>query len=146
MSNTDNIDRFGHCCVCHKNLITQRVVDGKVIDMFLPIHGHTDFLLNNGSIMKVCICTPCKENVDLTSKVVHGYIMDACLKGWDLETKALVEDGAYPNWTPETKKIYMDRMAKLSIDCHSDNLSPVIIQDRVKELTKIMIGESNVAS
>ena len=137
--NTDNIDRFGHCVVCHKNLITKRVVDGKVIDMFLPTHDHTDFLLDNGSLMKVCMCKPCKQNVDLKSTKVQNYIMEACLKGWELETKGLIADEAKPNWNEDTAKIYLDKMAKLKIDCHSETLSPVVVKDRVKELTKIMV-------
>lgn len=138
MSNTDNIDRFGHCVCCHRNMITKRVVDGKVIDMFLPDHDHTDFLLDNGSIMKVCMCKSCKENVDLTSEKVHRYIMEACQKGWELETKQLIADEKLPYWTEETAKTYLDHMAQLSIDCHADSLSPVVVQDRVKALSKIM--------
>lgn len=141
MSHTDNIDRFGHCCVCHKNMITKRVVDGKVIDMFLPDHDHTDFLLDNGSIMKVCMCKSCKANVDLTSPKVHKYIMEACLKGWELETKALIADESLPNWNEDTAKIYLEKMSKLNIDCHSDSFSPVAVQDRVKELNKLMVAD-----
>src|ERR1043165_3892177 len=130
--NTDNIDRFGHCVCCHKNMLTKRVVDGKVIDMFLPEHDHTDFLLDNGSIMKVCMCKPCKQNVDLTSNKVQENIMEACLKGWELETKALVADQMLPNWTEETAQYYLKKMALLNIDCHADALSPVAVQDRAK--------------
>ena len=136
--NTDNIDRFGHCCVCHRNMITKRVVDGKVIDMFLPDHDHTDFLLSNGSIMKVCMCKSCKEKVDLTSPKVHGYIMEACMKGWELETKLLIADEKLPYWTEESAKVYLDKMAELKIDTHADSVSPVVVQNRVKELTAIM--------
>ena len=135
---TDNIDRFGHCVCCHRNMITKRVVDGKVIDMFLPDHDHTDFLLDNGSIMKVCMCKSCKEKVDLASPVVHGYIMEACQKGWELETKTLIADEEHPQWTEESAKVYLDRMAILKIDTHADSVSPVVLQDRVKQLTKIM--------
>lgn len=136
--NTDNIDRFGHCVCCHRNMITKRVVDGKVIDMFLPDHDHTDFLLNNGSIMKVCMCKSCKEKVDLTSPKVHGYIMEACMKGWELETKMLIADPAYPAWNEDSAKAYLEKMSTLQIDIHADSVSPIIVQNRVKELTAIM--------
>ena len=26
MVNTDNIDRFGHCVICHNNLLVKRIV------------------------------------------------------------------------------------------------------------------------
>lgn len=134
--NTDNIDKFGHCCLCTKNLITKRVVDGKVIDMFLPIHDHTDFLLDNGSIMKVCICKPCKESIDLSSVEVHSNIMDAVNKGWELESKMLVEDETHPMWTKEYGEKYLHEMAQLSISYHADNLDKNVLAERSKELSE----------
>lgn len=131
MSNTDNIDRFGHCCVCHRNMMTKRVVDNKVIDMFLPEHDHTDFLLNNASIMKVCMCKNCKLKVNLDSETVHGYIMEACLKGWELETKILVED---KQWTQEQANNYLINMGKLNIHCHAEHLDKSNLQNKQKEL------------
>ena len=135
MVNTDNIDRFGHCVVCHKHLITKRVVDGQVIDMFLPIHDHTDFLLDNGSIMKVCICKPCKESVDLSDPTVHSNIMDAVYKGWELETKILVEDEGQPLWTKEHGEKYLHDMAQLNISEHADNLDKNVLAENSKELS-----------
>lgn len=134
--NTDNIDRFGHCSFCHKNLITKRVVDGKVIEMFLPEHDHTDFMLNNGSMMKVCMCKPCKESVDLSDSHIHSDIMEAVMKGWELETKLLVADEKIPDWTQEHADKYLDNMAKLDIDCHADSLANNVLQDKSKELSE----------
>ena len=128
---TDNIDRFGHCVVCHQNLITKRVVDGKVIEMFLPIHGHTEFLLNNGSRMQVCICTPCKEKTDFEDSIVKNNIMEAVQKGWLLETNLLIANGT---WDKEHGQNYLNTMAFRTIDCHSENLAVNVIQERVKEL------------
>jgi len=130
----DNIDRFGFCVLCHKNLITERVVDNQVIKMFLPIHGHADFMLDNGSIMKVCICNPCKESVDLNDEQIHKNIMEAVQKGWELETKALIADNNYPDWNEESGKAYLERMSKLNIDCNSDNMNQSEITDRRREL------------
>src|SRR4051812_32069688 len=118
--NTDNIDRFGHCVVCHRCLITKRVVDGKVIEMFTPDHGHTEFLLNNGSRMQVCICRGCKENIDLSKPAIQEMVMAAVQKGWELETKILVADEKLPDWTEEFGKKYLEKMSELEIDCHSE--------------------------
>lgn len=132
--NTDNIDRFGHCVVCHKNLITKRIVDGQVIEMFLPIHGHTDFMLDNGSIMKVCICTPCKESTDLNDPTVHANIMEAVQKGWLLETKILVADPTLPEWTQEKADSYLADMSKLSIDSSIEGIDKDVLRVKSEQL------------
>lgn len=132
--NTDNIDRFGHCVACHKNLITKKVVDGQVIDMFLPIHDHTEFLLDNGSKMQVCICKPCKQTLDLNCPHKHKDFMEAVQKGWELEVKALIADESYPDWTEESGKRYLDKMSLLNIDCHIENKNKESINTRIKEL------------
>lgn len=133
--NTDNIDRFGHCVVCHKNLITKRVVDGKVIEMFMPIHDHTDFMLNNGSTMKVCICKPCKETTDLSDPEIQENIMEACLKGWELETEILVADKTLPEWTRDHADEYLQNMATLNIEVHTDTLDKEALVVKSQELS-----------
>lgn len=133
MSNTDDIDKFGHCIICHKNLLTKRVVDGKVVDMFLPIYSDTMFLLSNGSQMKVTICKPCKESTDLNDSKIRKNIMEAIMKGWELETKLKVEEKD-ANFTEENRKKYLDYMDKITIDQHSEYLDKYVIQTRQMEL------------
>lgn len=134
MINTDNIDRFGHCVVCHKNLLVKRIVDGVVVDMFSPLFDETNFILNNGSEMKVTICKKCKENNDLTQEDTHKMIMDAVYKGWELETKMLVNDEKAIEWDEEYAKKYLNKMRSLDIDCHSENMDKYLIQTRQMEL------------
>lgn len=133
MSNTDDIDKFGHCIICHKNLLTKRVVDGKVVDMFLPIYSDTMFLLSNGSQMQVTICKPCKESTDLNDSKIRKNIMEAIMKGWELETKLKVEEKD-ANFTEENRKKYLDYMDKITIDQHSEYLDKYVIQTRQMEL------------
>lgn len=134
--NTDNIDRFGHCVVCHKNLIVKRVVDNQVVEMFLPIHDHTDFMLNNGSVMKVCICKPCKASAELSNPVVHSNIMEAVNKGWELETKMLVANEKEVQWTEEYGQSYLNKMRELDIDTHADGLDKQVLVDKSVKLSK----------
>lgn len=141
MINTDNIDRFGFCVLCHKNLLTKKVVDGKVVDMFLPIYDETIFLLNNGSQMQVTICKICKSSNDLNDPKMHSNIMDAVQKGWELETKMLVSDEKLPDWTEEKGKEYLSKMSKLNIDCHSENLDKYAIQCKSIELMKLSLED-----
>lgn len=128
--NTDNIDKFGHCVICHQNLLTKRVVDGKVVDMFLPTYDDTMFLLNTGSQMQVTICKPCKAITDLSDSKVHDNIMQAVMKGWELETKMLVADKKIPEWTQEKGDEYLKKMSTLIIDCNSEDLDKYVIQQR----------------
>lgn len=139
--NTDNIDKFGHCVVCHKNLLTKRVVDGKVIDMFLPFYDDTMFLLDNGSQMQVTICKHCKADKDLSDPKVHRDIMDAVMKGWELETKMLVADEKQPQWTEEHGKNYLETMGKLNIHCNSEKLDRYLLQQKVVELKNLKVEE-----
>lgn len=138
--NTDNIDRFGHCVICHNNLLTKRVVDGKVVDMFMPIYDETIFLLNNGSQMQVTICKNCKESTDLNDSVIHEQIMEAVQKGWQLETRIKMDQDD-PEWSKEKRDKYIEHMSKLDIDCHSENLDKHVIQNRQMELLNLSVEE-----
>lgn len=138
--NVDNIDRFGHCVICHKNLLTKRVVDGKVIDMFLPTYSDTMFLLNNGSQMQVTICKTCKSQNELTSPEIQSNIMEACMKGWELDTKLKVET---KEMTEEQREKVIGEYSKLGIDCHSENLDKHVIQNKVIEIMKLSVEEVN---
>lgn len=132
--NVDNIDKFGHCVVCHINLCTKKVIDGKVQDVFMPIHGHTTFLLNNGSKMQVCMCKPCQKSEDLDNTNTHCNIMDAVHKGWLLETKLLVSQG---EWDQKKADKYLEEMNKRSINCHIEHLAHNVIENRIKELINV---------
>ncbi len=138
---TDKIDRFGHCVCCGDNLLTKRVVDGKVVDMFLPTYDETMFLLSNGSQMQVTICKKCKFSIDFTENEVKRNIMAAVQKGWELESNLMVADESKPEWTKEVGDKYLDTMSKLDIDCRSENLSKHIIQAKSIELAGLNIEE-----
>lgn len=132
----ERIDRFGYCVMCTKNMLTKRVVDGKVIEMFTPDHGHTEFLLDSGSRMQVCMCRQCRENVDLTKSSIQKMIMDSVQKGWELEVKALVADENQSQWTEQFGKNHLEVMSKLNIDCHSESMDKVAVESRQLELVK----------
>lgn len=141
MSNTDNIDSFGHCVVCHKNLLTKKVVGDKVVDMFLPIYNETFFLLNTGSQMQVTICTPCKSSIDLSDDKIHNNIMEAVYKGWELETKLKVDS---KEMKKEDRDDYIDTIKNWNINCHSECLDKYVIQQKQIELRNIEVKDINV--
>ena len=134
----NNIDRYGHCCLCHKNMIIERVVDQKVIQMFTPDKDETEYLLDDGSRMRVCICKDCKAGVDLNAVETKNNIMEAVINGWELETKGYVDE---QKWTPERQKSYMAIYSQKKLDIHSEGLSNYVIEDRKKRLADIMKGD-----
>ena len=134
MVNTDNIDRFGHCVICHNNLLVKRIVDGVVVDMFSPLFDETKFILNNGSEMKVTICRKCKDTVDLNDYNTRNNIMAAVYKGWELEANMLVKDDKAIEWDEKFAHNYLNKMKELDIDCHSENMEKYSIQKRQMEI------------
>ena len=134
LSKVERIDRFGHCCYCSAYLLTKRVVDGKVVDMFTPQYDQTVFLLDNGSQMQITLCKKCKGSIDLNDEQVHADIMAAVMKGWELETKLLVANTEEKQWTEEFGKQYLDNMSKLDIDCHADTIDKNALEVKSKEL------------
>lgn len=141
LSKTERIDRFGHCCYCSAYLLTKRVVDGKVVDMFTPQYDQTTFLLDNGSQMQITICKKCKSSVDLKCPEVHTEIMEAVMKGWELENKALVADETKPDWTAEVGDKYLSDMGKLCIDCNCETMEHYKKQERAIELAGMKVEE-----
>lgn len=75
-------DEYGHCCLCHKNLIVPRVVGGEQIMMLTPEFDQTEFIISNNSRMVVCMCRTCKSTVDLNNTIVHNKIMESVKLGW----------------------------------------------------------------
>ena len=100
-----NWDKYGHCCLCHKNMIIEQVIDGKVQIRFTPDKDETQYLLNDGSKMRVSICKSCKKG--LTDKDFTG-IMASVMRGWEEEVKTL-------KWTKKKKRDYLNRYSKLKI-------------------------------
>src|SRR3990167_1435332 len=127
-----NIDKYGHCVVCHRNLIVERVSDGKVIRMFTPDKEETEFLLDDGSRMRVCICKPCKMTIDLNDKKVINNIMEAVTNGWQSEVDTLVADEKRPEWTPERAKNHMKVYKEKNILFHSENSEHHVVEDARK--------------
>jgi len=141
LSKVERIDKFGHCCYCSAYLLTKRVVDGKVVDMFTPNYDQTTFLLDNGSQMQITLCKKCKSSIDLNSAEVHTDIMNAVMKGWELESNALVADETKPEWTAEVGEKYLSDMGKLAIDCNSENLDRYVIQEKVIKLQNLEVTD-----
>lgn len=132
--NVDNIDKYNHCCVCHKNMTIERVVDNQVMVMFIPDKDEAEFMLDDGSRMRVCMCKKCKEENDLDDPDVQAQIMEAVINGWQLEVDAMILDKDRPDWTVEKGKAHMDIYSKRTIILKSEGIEKYHIDDRIKKI------------
>lgn len=120
-------DKFCHCVLCHKHLITERVVGNHIEKVFTPDKDETIFLLDDGSQMRVTICKKCKDG--LTDKE-YDKVMKSVIKGWQKEMDML------PHWSKQKKKDYMDRYSKKKILCKTEGLDDEIVKKKYKESKK----------
>lgn len=100
-------DTYGHCTRCHKDLITDRVINGEVKKWFLPEYGQIELLLSDGSKMRVVMCLPCQEKYKDTPKE-HDEVMECVMAGWEKEIEQL-------KWNKKKKDEYLDKYSKLKI-------------------------------
>ena len=101
-----NYDCFGHCVKCHKNLLIEEVIDGKVQQRFTPDKSKMRLLLDDGSNMGITICKQCEEDY---TEADNKKIMKSVIKGWEMEMIKL------PHWSDEKKKKHMDNYSKKKI-------------------------------
>ena len=104
------IDRLWHCVNCGKKLY-QTVVDseGKIEKEKLPDFGEWEYLLSDGTYMRVCMCEGCKKT-DIDTKEV----MQTVRNGW-------YEGIEKNNWSKERKDSYKEKYDKIEIVGNGDN-------------------------
>ena len=117
-------DRYGHCVMCHKNMLIEAVIDQKVQKRFTPDYSETEYLLDDGSKMRVAICEQCKINLLPKDE---NYIMKCVLEGWRAEVEG------FNHWTREKKDNYMDRYSKRKIVCLSEKIPQDVLDKKLKE-------------
>lgn len=128
------VDLYGHCCLCHNNMILNRVVGGKMIKMFSPDYDSTQFVLNNKSKCNVSMCKPCKSNNDLHDPKIQEDIMQSLIAGWKLEQDMMISGG---HNTQEHADNIMSHHNNLKILFNSDGLDDYVILNRLKELENV---------
>ena len=122
------MDKYGHCIVCHDNLLYDAVIDGKIEKRFSPRYSETEYLLDDGSRMKVCVCKTCKPNMKDTDKEKEEIMMSV-YKGWEHEVKK-------SDWNEDRKKSYLDRYKQRNIICKSAGLSNDILAKQLNRHKK----------
>ena len=125
-------DRFGHCVKCHRNLIYEQIIGDKPVSRFDTDYSEAEYLLDDGSKMRVAICKPCKETLSEEDNV---SIMDCIKAGWTEEVEKL-------NWTAEKKQVHLDRYSKLEIISRSEGMPIDIIENKLTEYKESKNGDS----
>ena len=123
-----NIDKFGHCVICHKNLLITQVIEDRVQTRFTADKNEEIYLMNDGSKMRVSICTPCKDKLNGTE---FSSVMESVFNGWKLE----LED--YDHWDKEKKESYLKKYSELEIISHTRgkddaSLTKIFLQHKEK--------------
>ena len=112
-------DKYGHCVLCHRNLILEQVIDQKVQKRFHVDREETEFKLDDGSKMRVCICRPCKH--ELTEEK-YKKVMDSVIKGWQVEVSSL-------DWAKEKKEKHMEVYSKRKIVENTEKSNKVEVEN-----------------
>lgn len=118
------IDQFGYCVKCGKNMVVEKVIEGKVKISFTIDYDNEKFLLNDGSQMRVAICKTCKA---ILTKDDEKEIMETVIAGWQKEVDGL------KNWSAEKKKQHMDTYSKKKIITKVGNKNIYKLQKELKE-------------
>lgn len=102
-------DKAGYCVKCHC-AIAEFDGDQKVVKL-LGTADTADFELDDGSIMRVAVCTECREKLKPLDTL---QIMEAVYKGWAFEIEH------YCRWPEDRKQRYLDKYGRRYIVGRTD--------------------------
>lgn len=118
----DDIDKFGNCVSCHRHLVENKVIGGKVQGVLHPDASDSFFKLNTGSILVVPICKPCKKDMDLNDPLIQNKIWEEVNFGWQLELDHMkAHPEKFSEYTAEKEKQIKDMYAGMSIISYESN-------------------------
>jgi len=118
----NDIDKFGNCVSCHRQLVRNVVVGGKVQGILDSDASDSFFRLNTGSILVVPICKSCKKNIKLSDPETHDKILAEVMNGWELEIHHMKRNPEhFKDFTPEKEKALRDMYSGLKIVKHERN-------------------------
>lgn len=122
MSKINDIDKFGNCVFCHRHLVKNMVIGGKVEGVLDADASDSFFKLNTGSILVVPICKPCKKNVDLSNVDTQKSILEEVNNGWELEIHHMKNNpDKFKDFDSEKESKLRELYAGLNIVSHEEN-------------------------
>ena len=119
-------DKHGHCVICHEDMLYTEVIDNKPQKRLGPLYSEIEYLLDDGSKMRVAICLNCKNDIkdDGEEKV---RVRDCVFKGWKNEVKDI------KTWDKKRKDDYLKKYGKLKIVSRSDGVESDVLSKRLKK-------------
>jgi len=128
-------DKYGHCVSCHKFMVVEKNINGKMIRMFTPEKTSLQVMLNDSSRMRVAMCVECKKN---TKESDLPDVMASVYRGWQEEVKFLVDSKKdnHKQWTREVGNKYLARQKLLEIVTVSENKSERKLNESVIKFKK----------
>ena len=124
----DNIDfdKHGHCVVCHEDMQYTEIIDGKPTVRLSPLYDETEYMLNDGSKMRVAICKPCKRTLKDDDEE-KKRVMDCVFKGWKHELQK------YSHWDTKKKDDYLKKYSKRKIVTRASDVEPDVLSKKLKK-------------
>ena len=128
-----NHDRWGHDIITGKRLYEERVVDGKLQRLPTPELTHATYLLDDGSLMRVCISKESKSNLKGDTKELDS-IMKKVVAGWKVECKEKVDR---KEWTKDKADKYVNEYEKKTIFDRIDDIPYKALANVDQEVAKV---------
>lgn len=124
-----DFDLHGHCVKCHEDMSYEEVIDGVMTKRLGPDYQEIEYMLNDGSRMRVAICRGCKELLkdDDNEK---KEIMDCVYKGWVHELKS------YSHWSHEKKQNHLEVYSKKTIVSRTKGLGKDLLKKKLLKENK----------
>ena len=118
-----DFDLYGHCVLCHDNMLKEEIVDGKMVIRLMGKATTAEYLLNTGARMNVSMCVYCKDKLDDSDEELDE-IMKSVVAGWEIEASDLVASISKPHWNDRVKKEHMALQEKKEIVFRSEGKGP----------------------
>ena len=119
-------DKHGHCVICHEDMLYTQIIDSKPQQRLGALYSEVEYMLNDGSKMRVAVCIPCKDTLRDDDEE-KSRVMDCVFKGWEHELRK------YSHWDKLKKKNYLKEYSKKKIVTRSERVDSDVLQKRLKK-------------
>lgn len=124
-----NMDELIKCYLCHKPLLIEKVIEGRLQKVLHPERVITQFYLNNHSRMDVALCMSCKD-MNIDNPIIQDRIMKNIIDGWQKEQDELLAQGRITKAYSDNTMAYHK---ELNILFKSEDMDDYKIIERVKK-------------
>jgi len=137
-----DFDLYGHCVLCHHNMIRDEYIDGEMQTRLAAEHRMVKYLLNDGSQMNVTMCLECVNKLTDSQDEID-LVMKSVVRGWEIETSDLVASISKPMWTQQLKDDHMKKQSKKKIVVRVDKLEEDTFVKYIREYKNKNKKENN---